>query len=140
MNTAEILLKAADVIETRGWWKNDYLPGGWDVDERTCPSRRDELHVQLAPRRARSRALDRGEPTLVGAEDPVEDFSTAGDCQDAAIALADYLGLGDRLAEHEVDGIETVVGNHWNDVVATSTGQVITALRECAAEQAGRTS
>lgn len=113
-DTAEILLKAADVIEIRGWHQGGYMPSFSDVDTATCPV------CVLAALNVAAGAV------------PDEGFDAASDRQDAAFALADFLGLGGEVDSHEVDGIETVIGNEWNDETATSAEQVTTALRECA--------
>lgn len=116
-DTARILRKAADVIETRGWNQGGYMPSFSGVDPRTCP-----VCVLAAINVAAGR-------------EPYEDF-TSGDSLLAALVLADFLGLGlgNDVESHEEGGIENVVGNDWNDCTATSAEQVTKALRECAAE------
>lgn len=114
MTAAELLDKAAAVIEQRGWHQGGYMPSFSDADPLTCP-----VCVLAAI-------------NVAAGHDPDEGFEFADDRQDAAIALADYLGLGESLDNYEVEGIENVIGNDWNDQTATSAEQVTTALREAA--------
>jgi hypothetical protein len=117
---AEILLKVADVIETRGWYQSGYAPSDSRTDLSACPV------CVLA-------ALN-----VVTGHHPAKDFLEHGDddpATKAAAALAEHLGLSARVAKF---GLVDALGEFWNDFEAESAEQVITALRECAAQlQAG---
>ncbi|MCP2339229.1 DUF6197 family protein [Actinomadura rupiterrae] len=121
MRTSEILLRAAEVIETRGWHQGTWFPdplerkaAGWTRD--TCP-----VCVLAA--------------INIGAGNRT-DFSTSFyDWEDvptdpayvAAVALADWLSL-------DLDGdLLDVVGQGWNDHPDRTQEEVTAALR-CAAE------
>jgi hypothetical protein len=118
----EILLKAADVIEARGWHQGDYVPGkrADDADLNTCP-----VCVLGAINVATGYLPDYYLIEEIGDER----YNTA-------LALADHLGLASQIVIG--DELIYVVGDQWNDKVATSAEQVTAALRECAAQlQAG---
>lgn len=126
----DILLDAASVIETRGWNQGGYVPGkrANDVDLDFCPV------------------------CVLGAINCAADYLPDYDYDDphdvraeAARVLEGHLKLQERAAEvlqselaEEIDfdpsSVVSIVGDYWNDHVATSAEQVITALRECAAE------
>lgn len=115
MNTPEILDKAADVIETRGWHQGGYTPDGTPgnpIDLRTCP-----VCVLGAIKVAAG----------CGPEDEMP-----ADAFEAATALAEHLEIDDRLETGLL--ITEVVGDQWNDAAAESAEQVTAALRDCAAE------
>jgi hypothetical protein len=112
----DVLLKAAEVIETRGWHQGGYVPNDPYTDLTACP-----VCVLGAINVASGQSLE---------NDFYSSVMHAVNVQ-AAVALAKHLGLAD--VTDPVDLIDAV-GEHWNDEVATSPEQVITALRECAAE------
>lgn len=116
MGTPEILTKAAEVIEERGWYQGGFMPSLTDMDPADLP---------VCVLAAINVAAD---------HDPDEGFGPAGDRQDAALALAEHLGLRAALDDFEEEGIENVIGNDWNDRPERTAEQVTAALRECAAE------
>lgn len=107
---AEILEEAATVIETRGWYQGGFQDPASEPG--ACP------------------VCALGAINIAAGEDAAEVFGSDDYRQDAALALIDFLHLRERLDEFE--GIEEVVGDYWNDEVATSPEQVMSALRECA--------
>lgn len=112
MNTAEILNKAADVIEERGWHKGDFVSSvGFDGSGCVCVLGAINVAVGEVPY-AVFEIGDRDERT------------------DAARVLAEYLGLVLR------DGDVTEVGDRWNDAEGRTKDEVVAALRE-AARKAG---
>jgi hypothetical protein len=119
---AAILLKAANVIKMRGWWQNGFIPDDaerYRIDLDTCP---------VCVLAAINVAADHAPDDIYDPDD--EDERT-----DAAIALAKHLDLTDAIRDG--DALVYAIGDQWNDKVAESAEQVITALRECAAELAG---
>lgn len=113
MNVPEILTEAAKVIEKRGWWQGDFIPSG--VDQATCP-----VCVMAAINVATGHQPD----------DQVEDDHDPRAV--AVLALADHLGLAEKIELY--DSVGAALGGYWNDTVAESGEQVITELRELAAE------
>jgi hypothetical protein len=121
MTAAEILQKAADVIDQRGWHQGDAydhsaLRTGTTLD--ACP------------------VCTLGAINVVVNGDPAGWGVHGGIADQAAQAFAAHLGMAtnfDPNSEHSVTG---VVGN-WNDAPGRTATEVTTALRECAAELAG---
>lgn len=119
MDTAEILNKAADVIETRGWHRGSFTPDGTlenPTDPKTCP-----VCVLGAINVAAGRAAEL-------------DLTDRGTAQAAAEQLAAYLGLTYRLYRYT---LVEVLGDEWNDSAAADEAEVITALREAAKAAGG---
>jgi hypothetical protein len=116
MRNSEILFKAADVIDQRGWWQGGYIPeSAGDIS--TCP------------------VCVLGAINVAVGNDPDEAFGYGGFACVAAIALARYVEPDEPVASHYK--AVTVVGDHWNDTRCASEGDAISALREAAqAEQA----
>lgn len=112
MTTAEILLKAAEILKVRGWNSNGWVGDG---DPSACP-----VCVVAAINLAAGYRFD---------HNPEADLDTVV----ATNALAGHLGIdkGDMWAHGPTDAL----GDHWNDKVATSAEQVIGALRAAAAGQ-----
>ncbi|GAA2092469.1 DUF6197 family protein [Actinomadura alba] len=118
--TADLLDKAADVLTERGWHRGGWLPLGRDVDVNTC-----NVCVLAAI-------------NVAAGASPWRDFEEENtDTFDAAIALAEHLGH-EPMEDHE--DIAEVIGNQWNDDQTRTAEDVITALREAAAAERGRTS
>lgn len=116
MLTSEILDKAADVIEQRGWWRGAYKQPGADV--RTCP-----VCVLGAIN------------VVTGSQPDAESgFKVPCSASAAANALAEHLEL--RPDGDLIDAL----GNYWNDHEAEDAAQVIRDLRSAAASEreAGR--
>ena len=116
MLTSEILDKAADVIEQRGWWRGAYRQPGADV--RTCPvCVLGALNVATG-----------------SAPDAESNFKVPCAVSAAANALARHLGLGTD------DELIDALGNDWNDHTAESIDDVVSDLRAAAASEreAGR--
>lgn len=117
MTPAEVLARAADVIEERGWNRFGYVPD--DADESNCP-----VCVLAAINVAAGRA-------------PTAGFFSSGTmalAQQAAEVLADYLGMPEQA---RTLGVVDAIGEHWNDHLAGTETQVVTTLRAAAAEYAG---
>lgn len=111
---SEILDKAADIIETRGWWQGTYMmPGGNPANCPVCLLGAINVATGLAP-------------NIEGA------FREDGPASTAARALAEHMGLNNPNG----DGLVDLLGNEWNDREAESPEQVIAELR--AAAQAER--
>lgn len=120
MKTSEILDKAADVIEQRGWWRGDYRPGLAElkrlgVTEAACPV-----------------CLLGGLNVAVGnsPSEPIYRESNP-DAFAAARALADHLGV-------PITTSATSLGDDWND--QQTAEEVVRELRAAAASEreAGR--
>lgn len=115
MDAAEILNKAAEVIETRGWHQGGYMPYGDDTS--TCP-----VCVLAAI-------------NIAAGHHPETDFEighpTGDPARQAAEEFADHLGIGEQLQYYSVT---EVIGEQWNDHDASSAEQVIAELRATAAE------
>jgi hypothetical protein len=106
MDIPQILDKAADVIETRGWHQGGYVPENSDPFTAPCCVA-GAIYVAAG-------LLPNGYPPSGSRHaDPV------GDTVWARRAFSRFLG-------------NDAIG--WNDDVAETPEQVITALRECAAE------
>lgn len=99
----DILMKAAEVIETRGWHQGYYMPAG--TSRATCP-----VCVLGAINVAAGYPPDGS---------PDERTDVAGPAEDATKALIEHLG-----------GLHA---DTWNDALGRTAEQVTTALRECAA-------
>lgn len=110
MTTPEILLKAANVIEARGWHQGSYIPNM--ADKATCP-----VCVLAAINVAR------GLPP-----DCMYDPYAPGPAYEAAFEFAGWLGL------LNVPEVVDTVGEGWNDAPGRTADEVTSALRECAAE------
>jgi hypothetical protein len=127
--SAEILLKAADVIERNGHHKGDFanLDEIWKAEE--------EEGIKLS--RTDCPVCTRGAINIVVAGDPDDCGSYGSFTDSAAQSLADHLGLESTVdvpSEHHVIGAIA----EWNDAPERTAEQVVTALRECAAQlQAG---
>lgn len=112
MKTSEILDKAADVIEERGWWRGSFAESS-GRNCKVCALGAMNVASGLAP-----------------------DDALGPDVHKAAMALADHVGLA-----HEASGLGATyaVGDHWNDS-RTSAEEVVRELRAAAASEreAGR--
>lgn len=121
MKVSEILDKAADVIERRGWWQGDYMP---DINER----QRRDVTVDSCPV-----CLLGGLNVAVGnaPDEPIHDKSNP-DAFAAAFALAVHLDIPLSVSA-------TSLGDDWNDRQRTAE-EVVRELRAAAASEreAGR--
>lgn len=114
---AEVLIKAAVVIETRGWHRGDYVGGTLGAPDDARP-----VCVLGAINVATGEVAD-----------AVYELDVNDERADAALALARYLGLPTEPG----DDLTYDIGDRWNDSVAESAEQVITALREAAKAAGG---
>jgi hypothetical protein len=104
METPEILTKAAEVIETRGWHQGDFVPPNTDPETApVCVMAAINVAAGMRPNGYRSGAM------------PADDV-------DALYAARRALGA--RVADDIVA---------WNDQEGRTRDEVTTALRECAA-------
>jgi hypothetical protein len=117
MDTPEILTKAAEVIETRGWHKGDFYD--------------PEAHFDRGLPLEQCGVCVRGALNVAAGFEPIGD-GYGDDARDDAIdALAFHLGYDPDAHEGE-DAAYFVTT--WNDHFERVKGDVLTALRECAAE------
>jgi hypothetical protein len=127
--TAEILDKAADVIDQRGWVSDDYVSPGGAVCARVA------LTVTV------------GQDPMFAVEWPsyckVVSFDDDGYGTDAERAThANITAAEAAFAEH-IRGLfddgsdDATLIERWNDGYADTAEQVTTTMRECAAELAG---
>lgn len=118
-----ILHGAAAVIRARGWTQEDWVePTPDEHDEETCG-----VCILAAI-------------NIAAGQDP--SATLTGAALDAAMVLAEYLGLAHLLADvvnvHEA--FVDVIGNGWNDTPDRTEDEVVHALRQAAlkAQEAGR--
>jgi hypothetical protein len=115
VNAPEILLKAADVIETRGHHKG----GFYDVTAHITGNRPiEECAVCL-----------RGAINVAAGWHPDGDVRAVSTLIDAIDALALHLGCDLDETESSADFV-----SYWNDLTCTSAEQVTAVLRACAAQ------
>lgn len=122
MKTSEILDKAADVLEERGWWRGDYMP---NINER----QRLDVAVESCPV-----CLLGGLNVAVGnAPDEPIYIDTSPDAFEAARVLADRVGIDLAISA-------TRLGDKWNDAFDQTAEEVVRELRTAAASEreAGR--
>lgn len=113
----DLMQQAATVIETRGWHRGDFFD--------------PEAHFNGKRPLEECGVCVRGALNVAAGFDPTGD-ERGDDARDDAIdALAFHLGYEE--AEDGDEGPAWFVTS-WNDHDAASAEQVITALRECAAE------
>lgn len=124
MKTSNILDKAADEIERRGWHQGGFISEPNNGGMATC------------------KVCALGAIILAAGERPSGlILALRGRAVDAAATLAKHLALqvdSDEIFEHQ--GLIQAVGNEWNDNAAQTAEQVIDALRDAAAAErsAGR--
>ena len=107
MKTSEILSKAADIIDERGWYQGHYMP--WGADRASCPV------CALGAINVAAGFPPDGSPD--------ESSDVAGPAGGAAAELVLWLG-----GNFEID--------HWNDAPGQSAAVVVRELRACAADLA----
>jgi hypothetical protein len=115
LTPADVLDKAAEHIETIGWWQGDYIKIAWS----------DELDWYVPDQDCPACAVG----AINIAADTEANADLAGHAIEAARALAVRLGLVVGDAECVL-----MVVSQWNDATDRTAEQVVTELRACAAD------